>query len=93
MKSGSRTEVILSPLIPVSSVGSRLKLLGAVGLVRMIVKVAEPLPGLVPLLLLATASTVNVPDLVCRIRERQSERATDESLVVITCGLKEVPSA
>ena len=62
IKCGSRTAVISSPLIPVSSFGSRLKLPGADGFARMIVKVAEPLPGLVPLLLLATASTVNVPD-------------------------------
>ena len=40
-------------------------------------KVAEPLPGLVPLLLLATASTVKVPCWFIGFGERQGERTGD----------------
>ena len=78
MKSGSRSAVTSLPTIdPVVASGSSLKLVGGDGFVRMIVNVTGSEPGLVPLLLLATASTVNVPDVTRRVRERQSERAGD----------------
>ena len=63
------------------------------GFARMIVKVAEPLPGLVPLLLLATASTVKFPAWFVGLGNVKVNCPVTASAVVITCGLKEVPSA
>ena len=81
-----------SPLIPVSSFGSRLKLPGAVGFVRMIVKLVLPSP-LVPLLLLASASTVMSPCWFVGLGNVKVNVPVTGSLVVITTGLKGCPLA
>ena len=73
-------------LDPCVVAGLRLKLPGAAGFERMIVKVAEPLPGLVPLLLLATASTVNVPAWFVGLGNVKVNAPVTESLVVVTGG-------